>query len=906
LVKCPYCQSPAGLTRDNGFAVCSYCLQRFDLDEGRESNCGDCGGPLYVPGGAGSITCERCGKEYSMDERGVLVGKVSDMFLPESSSSYGGPEEETYFESSQANAPIDKQVQRLNDAFAENYEILEFMGRGGMGAVYKARQKKPDRVVVLKVLDRSKWDSQRDRLRFEREAQAVARLKHPNVVAVYEFGELNGQPYFTMEYVEGKTLKQHVRHNALDKVEICQLILAVIRAIGYAHLRGVIHRDLKPDNIMVDLEGRPRILDFGLARLAMEEGEESLARLTETGEIMGTPAYMSPEQTFARPDEVDTRTDIYSVGVILYELLAGQSPYQLDPTRPLETLYKIREVQPDRPSAVNSHLDGDMDAIILKAIEKDKESRYQSARELADDLERYLNSEPVAARDSTKFYELRKLMWRYRRLVAPVLSAAVAVTAVSGVFIWRLAASKQLAERNAAQAEQARVQSEEDQQALMTMLVKVEGLRDTINARIDEGHWAEAYRIATIAEGVIPSEAEAQGLKQSVRQRIAEAVFSSGQRIYRLTEDMQLQEARGVLAKLESAVEGLDLPELQQQVADISTDFDDEAWAACRRKLYREGGSIAVLRSFLSQCPNSPHRQDAQEMLADLAGSIRYTEWPFGPEEAGNRQQRTAQVLGIPVSKPLVLDEQTQLDLVLIPAGEFLMGSSQDEGAPNERPRHRVRIGAPFYIGAREVTVAQYRSVMGVEAGEPEGEAGQTAEQQQQTPVSGVSWYEAVRFCENLSLQLGVAARLPTEAEWEYACRSGARTRFYYEDDLRHTRLKDFAWYSANSGGGPQPVAQKLPNTWDLYDMHGNMLEWCSDWYDRAYYADSPVVSPSGPVSGEYKVLRGGNWSNSPSELRCAYRVSNDPDEGRIIDGFRVVVEIAGGDALLLDAAGRR
>ena len=224
------------------------------------------------------------------------------------------------------------------------------------------------------------------------------------------------------------------------------------------------------------------------------------------------------------------------------------------------------------------------------------------------------------------------------------------------------------------------------------------------------------------------------------------------------------------------------------------------------------------------------------------------------------------------------------MKLVLIPAGTFLMGSPDSEKGrvPHEGPQHEVTISGPFYMGITEVTQAQYEAVMGTN---PSWSRGAT------TPVTHVSWNDVTEFCKKLSEKTGQSVRPPTEAEWEYACRAGSKTRFYSGD--ADEDLEDYAWSEANSGGTAHPVGQKQPNAWGLYDIHGNVWEWCADWYGE--YPKGPVTDPQGPASGTYRVLRGGCWFTAPSVHRSAVRVLDPPSKRTDIYGFRVVVA-AGAD----------
>ena len=228
------------------------------------------------------------------------------------------------------------------------------------------------------------------------------------------------------------------------------------------------------------------------------------------------------------------------------------------------------------------------------------------------------------------------------------------------------------------------------------------------------------------------------------------------------------------------------------------------------------------------------------------------------------------------------LTDQVSMKFKRIPAGKFMMGSPDGEKdrQPNEGPQHEVAISKPFYMGIYHVTQEQYEAVMGKNPSNFKGP---------QNPVETVSWDEAVEFCKKASEKAGKKVRLPTEAEWEYACRAGSKTRFCFGDD--DDKLGDFAWYAANSGNTTHPVGQKKPNAWGLYDLHGNVWQWCADRYDDKYYGNSPKTDPTGPAEGPYRVLRGGSWNNSPQGCRSAFRINNAPDGRNDLIGFRVAMD---------------
>ncbi|NIR66519.1 MAG: protein kinase [candidate division Zixibacteria bacterium] len=300
------------------------------------------------------------------------------------------------------------------DSMFEGYDIHEQLPVGGQAVVYKATQKATKRTVALKVLLQGPHASMRAQYRFEREVDLAANLQHPNIVTIYDSGIAKGQYYFAMQYVEGKPLDEYVESEKLSVRSIMVLFEKVCSGVAYAHQRGVMHRDLKPGNILVDADGEPHILDFGLAKLTdgSEQTSPEMAMTSIPGKVIGTLAYMSPEQASAQPDKIDVRTDVYSIGIILYRILTDCFPYDVSGSM-LAILRTIQEAEPTRPSKIKSRLNSEVEAILLKSLDKDPAHRYQSAAHLQQDIGYWLKGMPISARADSSIYLLRKIITRH-------------------------------------------------------------------------------------------------------------------------------------------------------------------------------------------------------------------------------------------------------------------------------------------------------------------------------------------------------------------------------------------------------------------------------------------------------------------------------------------------------------
>ncbi|MFZ0917209.1 MAG: protein kinase [Candidatus Udaeobacter sp.] len=310
-----------------------------------------------------------------------------------------------------------------------DYELLEEVGRGGQGVVFRARQKSLNRTVALKVISLGQWASEAHLKRFRREAEAAANLDHPNIVPIYEVGERDGSCYFSMQFVEGGQLDDVVRRKPMSIRKAAELIAKMARTVHYAHEHGILHRDIKPGNILLDQKGEPHLTDFGLARLV-----ETESTMTRTLEVMGTPSYMAPEQAVGNNAGVSSATDVYGLGAVFYQLLTDHPPFAGGTT--FETIKLLLGTEPRQPRLWNRKIDRELSTICLKCLEKDPKRRYSSALALAEDLEHWLKHEPIHAKRSGFFTHARK--WVQRNPTSALLMASLtALTAAIGWNVWK-------------------------------------------------------------------------------------------------------------------------------------------------------------------------------------------------------------------------------------------------------------------------------------------------------------------------------------------------------------------------------------------------------------------------------------------------------------------------------------
>ena len=443
------------------------------------------------------------------------------------------------------------------DSFV-GYRVEREIQRGGQGVVYQALQETTGRPVAIKVMREGPFAGSRGRARFEREVRILASLKHPNIVTVHDSGTVAGCSYFVMDYISGAPLDEYVRTRLTgaggggDRVSLAELLglfVKICRAVNVAHLRGVIHRDLKPGNIRVDPSGEPYILDFGLAKVGEDDvlANSSSEVVTMTGQIVGSLPWASPEQAEGRPELIDLRTDVYSLGVILYQMLTGAFPYAVTGTL-AERIDAIQNVEPTRPRSISRRIDGELETIMLKSLSKERERRYQTAGELARDVEHYLAGEVIEAKRDSAGYLLRKALRRHR-------AAAV----IAGVFVLMITASTIALSILYAQQRLARAGEQEQRERAEARE------RDALAARSEA--LARAEQLATLTEfqKSMLSEVDAaklgRGIVNDQRDRIREQL---------LAEEASPEDVDAALASFDHLMTNVNATDVALRVIDES------------------------------------------------------------------------------------------------------------------------------------------------------------------------------------------------------------------------------------------------------------------------------------------------------------------------------------------------
>ena len=719
-----------------------------------------------------------------------------------------------------------------------NYVLLEKLGEGGMGAVFKAKHKMMGRIVAIKVLSAAGLKDQRAVDRFQREVRAAAKLQHPNIVKAFDADHAGEQAFLVMEYVPGVDLAQRVKQQGPVEVETA---INYIRQAGYgleaAHRAGIVHRDIKPANLVLDDKGVVKILDMGLARIEHDEEQQNL---TNTGQVVGTVTYMSPEQAMSTK-HVDARTDIYSLGCTLHYLLTGSAPFKGETA--MQTLMAHRlEPIPDLRATL-PHVSPELQAVYQRMMAKAPNDRYANMTEC---LAALAALQPSAKLDTT--------------------------------------------------ARQADVTQEASDVALSNFLFAASNV-----AAWDAPPAADtATSQADVTTDLSPSSTNPSVLpaRSWFQKPVGLASLGAGLVCLLLTVVFMLKTPSGML-----------IIEIDEPGATVSVDGDQKVL------IQRPGGQQAV------QVDVDHHQHELKVTKDGFTIFTRQFSMKGQPEHS-------IRVRLEPLAKPPVVstpppvrtgpffgqspgeersDNSLSMKFCWCPPGKFMMGSPEKEKERDAKQEAQVEVTLTqgFWLGKYEVTQAEYERVMGKN---PSAFSATGTSKEKVTgldtsrfPVETVSWLDAEEYLKKLTEQERAAGRLPegweyrlpTEAEWEYACRAGTTTATAFGDALsnKQANFKGDAPYNgaekSPSLGRTTTVGSYAPNAWGLYDMHGNVYEWCQDWYgSKLTGGTDPVVAQA----ASNRVRRGGGWNVSGGLCRSADRGGHTPGPRLFNLGFRVAI----------------
>ena len=877
--------------------------------------------------------------------------------------------------------------------------IIRLIAEGGMGRVYEGLQSKPRRPVAVKVM-RPGFVSRDASRRFDLESEVLGRLRHQYIAQIYSAGMCNivgaQVPYFVMEFIpDAMPLTKFASEKKLSTDERIELFRKVCEAVAHGHERGIVHRDLKPSNILVEPSGTPQIIDFGVAR-CIDASAEAQTNLTDMGQLIGTLQYMSPEQLDASPNAIDKRTDVYALGVILYELITGKPPYEISKKEILEAARVIREQKPLSPSRLNQNVQPDVVRITGRCLQKDRRNRYNNAAELAHALGEYLGGRPVLDSSPSPFKGSRRRLGLLLSAGAMTTLAAILLVAFLMPGRTALRSGPSASESGAAAQLESPSKSPEGSSlpgtthnsnaatpemtagsGTATKQTKAVGERPKSPRSLDSPlpppltdglvlHWtfdddssAKVIDAGPSHNDGVPKGAkwQAKGLRggcmsfdgyedyitagadDSLLMKYGALTFSAwakpttGGRII----CKRAAEARDYICDLTPKGAGFDyfdasyMPYGDTEIGftaplDLDEQWHHVAWTVSpRQQCFYLDGQLQAEKKLKYRLPQ--HAAFEVWVGGDPALGTRNT-WMYGglldevmlwnrplsPSEIAelavldNAQPQSSQSVDSEThGRPPTLTNSIGMTLIEIPAGTFLMGTPSDEpGHENNEQQVSVTISKPYWIGQTEVTQAQWKRVMGstpwVEPSTQADESDHVRSWVKSDPRSAASyirWSEAVSFCRELTFierKAGlipdtVRYALPTEAQWEYACRAGSKTRFSFGDSI--ALLSEYAWWGYEAGRGNclsaphvHIVGALKPNPWGLHDIHGNVWEWCSDWAGNSLAGG---VDPQGPDTGTLRIIRGGDWSMAETCCRSGCRGVSEPEFLTHSWGLRVV-----------------
>lgn len=776
-----------------------------------------------------------------------------------------------------------------------NYRIERQLAHGPTCCVYKAQDLTANRAVAVKVLSPELAAERSLVVQFLGEARVAAQVRHANIASVLNAGEAEGQVFAAMEFARGVDLRAILlKRVQLPLNEALSIARRVARALAAAHAKGIIHGNLRLKKILIDGSAGLKVIGFGLSSMS---GAEAVGIVGESSQP-GAEAYRSPEECQGK--KRDERSDIFSLGAILYHMLAGRVPFP--GANGNAVVYSIinkahrplREVVPGVPEPVARLVD--------RALAKDPAKRFAKAEEIVTQINAILGEE--AQTQAPGMREAREITPMPRekppaavesvgseskkRRIAPVAALACVVVLVVGAIAYfatnrNTGTADAKAGNKAGQASSINIASAAQSKAAKKKLKS--GIPSAATAA-DAGTPDSGDGSSSDANGGAGTDAMPAGDSAADSASTTDSADASA------SVAAPPQAAGGGRKELAAPSPKRGPQSAQAPKAKPGPPGSSEPSASAGDPA-PEASADSAASSATNPVAAAPHdsAKGATETSTSAATPAPAQPSPASPSKSASQASATSEPAAASAAKPQpesrpkidlsdYIEEAygAQLQLVWIPGGRFTMGSSEGESLRDDgETPHGVELDG-FWIGKFEVTQAEWQKV--VESNPSKFNRGG------RLPVEGVSWDDAAGFCSKLSQKSGRRYGLPTEAQWEYACRAGSGGAYSFGDSAEG--LTTFAWYSRNADETTHEVGTRSPNAWNLYDMHGNVWEWCSDWHSADTYAQSAGKNPAGPAFGSLRVLRGGSWYHYPQNLRAAYRFKAAPTTRNMYVGFRV------------------